>query len=600
MKKLLLAMSFILFSTNAFALVTDIGIDPLDQSSGARPLSLGGAYAGMSNDINSLFYNPAGLANSRGIILTAKDIKNYSFGVAYETGIGNFGIGAVFKDFNGVDISDTTQAKYEQDLTMVSYAVGLDKLGFDKLSVGLAVKSLVSLRTTIPGEADRTTGSGSDYDLGVLWQPIDYASFGMVLKNCSGTEFKLGASEEAFPRATRIGVAVDILGKNSILHDETVGLKGLFDIESGNAGDSQKSNSYYGFEYSFNSWLVARVGGNSTLLGESNVSGSSFGLGFKFEDAAIDLASLRDPLSQSQVSYISLSYFPRKFAIFKAPEAQAPAPTEKHAEKTTLSPKEPLKELLKVYSPVDDYVGYDENTVISGETRPKASVLINGAQAYVADDGQFSAVQPLNPGKNLIEIVASQNYETKTVFKKVFRKAKVIIEEEVSLDKQIAQEVVSKEAEISKKEAELKIEKEKGADVSNEEKALAEVKVKHAEKKETLLKEKKKIEERKEKVETLVTLGVIEVSSEAKFQIEAPITRGEMISWLVKASGLAVTDVTEPVFADVPQNHKYATYIKAALDAGLIKGDTDGKFRPDDPAKEDEGQAFFKAFGIVR
>ncbi len=589
MKKLLLVLSFLLFATCSYALVTDIGIDPMDQSSGAKPLSLGGAYAGASNDINCIFYNPAGIANAKGITLTAKDIKNFSFGAAYETGVGNFGIGAVFKYFDGVNINDTTKVKYEHDLTMVSYGIG-----FDKLSVGFTVKSILAQRISIPGQADRTSNGGSDYDAGVLWNPIDYASIGVVLRNCSGTEFKLGASDEAFPRSTRIGLAIDILGKNAILYDETVGLKALFDTESGNAGDTQRSNSYFGLEYSFNSWLVARLGGSSTFLVDSNVASSSFGLGMKFEDAEVDLASLRDPMTESQVSYISFSYFPHKFVLFKAPEVEKPA------EKPLLSPKEPLKELLKVYSPSDDYVGYDENIIVSGETRPKASVLINGAQAYVADDGQFNAVQPLNPGKNLIEIGASLNYETKTIFRKAFRKPKIIIEEEASLDNEIAQEVINKDAEISKRESDLKAEKEKGADVSNEEKALAEEKAKHEEKKEKLLSEKKTIEERKEKVENLVTLGVIEVSPEAKFQIEAPITRGEMISWLVKASGLAVPEVTGSVFVDVPRDHKYARFIKAALDAGLIKGGTDGRFRPDDPVKEEEGQAFFRAFGIVQ
>jgi hypothetical protein len=592
MKKLLLVLSLLLISTCSYALVTDIGIDPLDQSSGAKPLSLGGAFAGASNDINCIFYNPAGLATSKGIILSAKDIKNFSFGAAYETGIGNFGVGAVFNDFDGVSISETTKVRYEHDVALFGYGIGSDTL-----SAGFAVKSVLAQRISIPGAADRTSNGGSDYDIGVLWKPINYASLGVVLRNCSGTEFKLGASEEAFPRATRIGLVINLLGKNSIFYDEMVNLKAFFDTESGNAGDTQRSNSFYGLEYAFNSWLVARIGGSSKFLIDSNVAGSSFGLGMKFDDAEVDLASLRDPMIDSQVSYISFSYSPPRFVLFRAPEAQKPS--EKAAQKPLLQ-KEPLKEILKVYSPSDDYVGYNENIIVSGETRPRANVLINGAQAYVSDDGQFNAIQSLNPGKNLIEISVTLNYETKTVFKRVFRKPRVIIEEEASLEKQIAQEVGNREAEISRKADFLKTEKEKGVDVSKEEKALTEEKAKHEEKKKKLLNEKKMLEERKEKVENLVTLGVIEVSPEAKFQIEAPITRGEMISWLVKASGVPVPEVTGPVFIDVPQDHRYASFIKAALDAGLIKGGTDGRFRPDDPAKEEEGQSFFKAFGIVK
>ena len=218
----------------------------------------------------------------------------------------------------------------------------------------------------------------------------------------------------------------------------------------------------------------------------------------------------------------------------------------------------------------------------------------------VESDGKYKAIQPLISGKNLIEISAALDSETKTILRKVLRKAKVIIEEEKEVNNKIVQEGLIKEAEITRKEEEIKKDKEKGVDVTQKEKDLVEVKTKAKETKVKLLEEKKKIEERKEKVENLVTLGVIEVSSEAKFEIEAPITRGEMISWLVKATGLAIPKVEEAVLIDVPKNHKYAPYIKAALDAGYLTIGTDGKFRPDDPAKQEEGQAFFKAFGIVK
>jgi hypothetical protein len=73
-----------------------------------------------------------------------------------------------------------------------------------------------------------------------------------------------------------------------------------------------------------------------------------------------------------------------------------------------------------------------------------------------------------------------------------------------------------------------------------------------------------------------------------------------MISWLVTASGMKIPEVDKPVFPDVPPDHKYAPYIKAALDAGLIQGDSDGKFRPDDLVRENEVDRYFKAFGISR
>jgi hypothetical protein len=555
-------------------------MDPLDQTSGTKPFGIGGAFAGASGDINCLFYNPAGIANSRGIIVSGKDIKNFSLGVAYDTDIGNIGVGAVFKNYE-ISLSDTVKAKYEHDLALISYGIGPEWLSF-----GFTVKGILSQRLSITGTPDKSSNIGSDYDAGILWKPANYVSVGAMLRNGSSTSFKLGSSEEAFPRSGRTGLVLDILGKNSIFNNESFGLKAACDSEIGDVGEYVKHNSFYGVESSFNNWLFIRFGGSSIFKIDDNVAGSSLGLGIKFEDAEVDLASLNDPITETQVSYLSFSYSPHVFRLFRAPEALKPLP--------------PKRDILKVDFPGDDYATYDETVAISGVTIPKASVLINGAQAYVGDDGKFKAVQPLLFGKNLIEISASYNNETKTVLRKVLKKAKVIIEEEASIEKRIVQEVLSKEAEIIKREAELKIMKEKGIDVSKNEKDLIEEKAKYQEKKEKLKEEKKMLEDRKEKVENLVTLGVIEVSPGAKFQIEAPITRGEMMSWLVNASGLPLPKVEGQVFTDVPQDHKYAPFIKAAFDARLIKAGPDGKFRPDDPVKEGEGREFFRAFGIVK
>ncbi|MFH1710380.1 MAG: S-layer homology domain-containing protein [bacterium] len=581
MKKHILAVLFLLFSTSSYALVSDAGIDPLDQTSGAKPLSLGGAFVGASDDMNCLFYNPAGIAHTRGMIVSAKDIKNFSLGAVYDTGIGNFGVGAVYKSYGEFDIADALTAKYEYNLALLSYGIGSDWL-----SVGFAVKSLLSQRLSITGVADKSASIGTDYDAGVLWKPVDYASIGMMIRNISGAEYKLGASEEALPRSTRVGLVLNILGKNSIFRNEEFGLKAAYDAEGGNAGSNQKQNSFYGLEGSFNGWLFARLGGSSIFKIDGNVAGSSLGLGIKFKDVEVNLASLRDPLTELQISYLSWSYSPREFALFRAPEAAKLLP--------------PARKALRIDSPQDEYVTYDDRVVVSGVTTPKASILINGVRADVGDDGKFSAVQRLISGKNLIEIIESIDHQTKTVFKKVLRKAKVIIKEETGTEKKIAQEVLNKEVEIAKKEEELKRDKKKGIDVSQKEKVLIAEKAKVNEKKEKLLEEKKKNEERKEKVENLVTLGVIEVSPGAQFEIEAPITRGEMLSWLVKASGMTLPKVDGAVFADVPQNHKFAPAIKAALNAGLISGGPGGKFRPDDPVKEEEGQAFFRAFGVVK
>ena len=165
------------------------------------------------------------------------------------------------------------------------------------------------------------------------------------------------------------------------------------------------------------------------------------------------------------------------------------------------------------------------------------------------------------PGKNLIQISANIHGETKVVEKKVLRNAKGIIAEEKLTNKIVTGE-------------------------------------NYGDSIEKLQEEQDQMANQKQNADDLMTAGVMEVPQGAAIQPNSLITRGEMISWLVVAAGVSIPEVDGPVLKDVPQDHKYAPFIKAALDAGFIKADPNGKFRPDDLVTEQEGTEFFKAFGI--
>ena len=547
MKKLFLILLFLLLSGHCFAIITNIGINPLDQSSGAKPLALGGAFVGASDDLNSLFYNPAGIANATGLIITGSDfeqfyIKNYSLGLVFATDYGHFGIGTVSKRYDDIGINDSQAVSYDDDMALVSYGIGTEKLSF-----GLTLKTSLMQRLAEPGFSKTVNNAATDFDAGILWKPINYASFGVVMRNLSGSAFKFDASHEASPTSIRTGLQLDLIGKNSIYHDDTFGLKTSFDEDNIKIAKVLRQNSYYGAEGSFNDWLFLRLGGSSVFNIDSNVLGSSTGIGFKFDWGEVDFASVKDPLTQMQTSFVSLSVA-TELMVAKGHEIIKHLPG--------------LKDLLTTSLPDDDIVD-TENIIISGETRPNATILINGAQAYVDNDGRFKVVQPLLLGKNLIQISASLEGESKIIEKKVLRTAKVTIAEEESINKRITMETSAQE-------------------------------------KEKLLDEKNRLEAGRIKVENLVTAGVIDVPQGSNFQMDAFISKGELISWLVTASGMKLPEVTGPVFPDVPKDHKYAPFIKAALDAGLIQADSDGKFRPDDLVRENEADNYFKAFGISR
>lgn len=575
-------MVFILFAFgHSFAVISDVGLDPMDQTSGARPYGMGGAFVGVSDDLNSLFYNPAGLANVRGLQLTARDIKNYSFGFAYGTQIGTFGLGLVSKNYQDM-VNITDEANYEHSLALIAYGVE-----FGNVSFGISLKQLLTDRFYMTGSPEVTSKTVYEGDVGLLWNPVNYASIGVVMHNVGETKYSIGSSDEVIPKLARAGISINILGNNSVFHNETFGLKIAMDSEGGKVGDKDIQNSYYGLESSYNDWLFIRLGSNSIYKGEKNIDGTSAGIGFKIGETELDFSTLKDPLTDSQVSYFSVVYFPSK-------------PGEFQMAGTKEKPRARETDLLTITFPEDDIETYDEMISIEGKARPEATVLVNGVNVYLESNGEFRVIQPLNIGKNLIEIETSSYGEKKTISKKVLRKAKVVLAEEEGLNRKIVDDVLNKEAEINKKESQIRRDRDKGIDVSERELLLEAEKRAYETRKSELTAEKQKIEQRKAKVENLATLGVVEVAPNKSFAIETPIKRGEMISWLVKSMGLPIQKIDRPVFADVPPDHEYGPYIRAAFEAGYIKKPVDNKFRPDDPVTEEEGQEFFRAFGLIR
>jgi len=65
---------------------------------------------------------------------------------------------------------------------------------------------------------------------------------------------------------------------------------------------------------------------------------------------------------------------------------------------------------------------------------------------------------------------------------------------------------------------------------------------------------------------------------------ETVVTRGEFIEGLIRVIGETEKSEGE-IFIDVPPSYKYADSIAAAKKMGITNGDTNGRFRPDEPLK---------------
>ncbi|MDD5382287.1 MAG: S-layer homology domain-containing protein, partial [Candidatus Margulisbacteria bacterium] len=202
-----------------------------------------------------------------------------------------------------------------------------------------------------------------------------------------------------------------------------------------------------------------------------------------------------------------------------------------------------LEKALESISLEDNIVTYDDKIEVYGKAKPGVDVYINGARVAIMPDNTFKTIVPLKLQKNLIIVEARYEGEKKVWKYKVLRKAKVKIADEAKV---------------------------------------------------------KDLGKKKESVEELVTMGVIEITPEANFVMEAGITRGELASWLVKAADMKLPEVPKDLFADVPKNHPLAPYIKVVVDLKLLQPFPDGTFRPDAVVSKSEGEAIFKKFGMVK
>lgn len=59
---------------------------------------------------------------------------------------------------------------------------------------------------------------------------------------------------------------------------------------------------------------------------------------------------------------------------------------------------------LTITSPVDGMVSISSQIVVSGKTKSKSRVLIDGQSKMTEDDGEFKMIQNLSKGRNIVKI----------------------------------------------------------------------------------------------------------------------------------------------------------------------------------------------------
>ena len=247
---------------------------------GARAIGMGEAFTAMADDINSLYWNPAGLAllnQSAASFMynqsyQGMNYNNANVGVSLENG----GVAGSlsYLGYGSIDGFDETGAPTGN----VNAYSGVATLGggylLDNWSVGLNAKA-------IHGALADVSATGGAVDLGTTFvypQPILGGStlrLATTLRNL-GPGMKYLDQDDPLPTEWRVGGSLVQLFNQ----------KANVSVDYGQARGAQ-SSLYAGTEYWLNPYLALRAGytGNHT---ESN--GLRLGLGLKIKDLSFDYA----------------------------------------------------------------------------------------------------------------------------------------------------------------------------------------------------------------------------------------------------------------------------------------------------------------------
>jgi hypothetical protein len=513
-----------------------LGIDPFNLDyGGGRPLGMGAAFVGLADDVNAALYNPGGLAWAKGISLTLSDSDSLSAIQAYPTGYGaSFGLAVLNNVISGIPIP-AGDAYSSSNLVVLSFGT---KLNFIPAIYEIPFFQRLGVGANIKGLVGQKLRRTGQLDRSATGWDMD---LGLLWKGAEWWSVGL-SGQNILPAGT--------FGSGGLIRSDINQEEGIPAV--GKIGASAK---VIGDIYS----PIYMEGDELVLGAEVDVANSKpvlFRLGgeWGFSKTFFLRAGLMQQYKGDEVSSdinFGAGYRTQRWGIDLA-SYQEPLSEQRYycvsllyfpeewvvvreleIEKPMLLIKEPIERI----SLEDNIVTYDDKIEIVGKAKPGVDVYINGLETSQDPDHTFRAVVPLRLGKNLIVVEARYDGEKKTWNYKVLRKAKVKIADEEKVPE---------------------------------------------------------LEKKREKVEELVTMGVIELSPGEELQLEVGITRGELASWLVNAANLPLPAVEKDLFPDVPKDHPLAPYIKAVVDAKLMFPFPDGTFRPQAIVTKEEGDAIFK------
>lgn len=308
----------IIFSVNSWAVgVGTTGANYLKIDPGARSAALGSAYVGLADDINTLYFNPAGIGRMSYASLDTMQL-NWLAGITQQqiAGIypmGEWGVlGGYYSNlstpydketqYDGAGNYDETGKKFNSEIKVVNLTYA--KQISSKLSIGLGLKKIEERLFDV-----KTEGTGLDAGLFYKGFMLPDLSMGLVLQNYSLSPLR---AEEPLPQTVILGAAYTfkLLGaqRMTVLGDIS------FPVDN---------DKYYGIglEYAINRYLSFR-------LGYKDKVGTTLGGGLRLWNLKLNYAYV--PYGELGTTYrVSVGYdFDNSSEIFEKAEQEEKEPVK--------------------------------------------------------------------------------------------------------------------------------------------------------------------------------------------------------------------------------------------------------------------------------
>ncbi len=254
---------------------------------GARPAAMGFAFAAISDDLNAIQYNPAGLSQLKGNNVAVTYLSyfqdiNYGW-MAYSmpmniSGPGTFGVSFGYLTLGGIEKRGLTDTDAADSLFGASDMQVALSYAFKDVVEGLSLGTNIKMVTEA---IDTVRATGFAVDLGAFMDLKDLIpdlTASIALQNL-GTGLKFTSINDPFPTNIKTGVAIKLL-------DKTL----MFATDADYNLNDAKLSYRVGMEYWLQGMIAPRIGYG--LAPTAGLSGLGAGLGIKLSELNLDYAFL--------------------------------------------------------------------------------------------------------------------------------------------------------------------------------------------------------------------------------------------------------------------------------------------------------------------